>query len=141
MRQQARRLLCTFVGGVHFDLPILAAAATSVPYTLGEAGVLYHRPDYAVLAETLQLLLTDLHCASSSLPGNAGDWKHLRRHASRQPCGMLCALLEYRWGLPWQRVNWLLWFSGMAKTLWAVSESLWPFCGRDVCRRIGTSKC
>ncbi len=44
---------------MHFDLPILGRAETGVPYTMETAGVLYHRLDYPVLAEMMQLLLTD----------------------------------------------------------------------------------
>ena len=40
-------------------MPILARAETGVPYTLGPAGIAFHQMDYAVLAETMHLLIED----------------------------------------------------------------------------------
>ena len=40
-------------------LPVLAYAATSVPGTLGGAGVLFHEKDFEVLAEMVDLLVKD----------------------------------------------------------------------------------
>ena len=39
-----------------FDVPVIARAAASVPYTLGQAGIQFHTPDYSSLAELLHLL-------------------------------------------------------------------------------------
>lgn len=47
------------VESMFFGVPILAHAAAAIPETLGDAGVLYTRPDYAQLAEMAHLLLTD----------------------------------------------------------------------------------
>ena len=44
---------------MHFEVPILARAETGVPYTLKDAGVQYHHLEYAVLAETVHLLVQD----------------------------------------------------------------------------------
>jgi glycosyltransferase involved in cell wall biosynthesis len=44
---------------MYFQLPILARATTAVPHTLGQAGIRFHRLEYPVLAETLQLLIED----------------------------------------------------------------------------------
>ena len=34
-----------------FDLPVLAFSATGVPYTMGDAGILAKKKDYAAIAE------------------------------------------------------------------------------------------
>lgn len=47
------------VEAMYFRLPILARATSAIPYTLGQAGVRFHRFEYSVLAETLQLLIED----------------------------------------------------------------------------------
>ncbi len=44
---------------MYFGVPILARAETAIPSTLGDAGVLYHEPDYGVLAETLGVMIED----------------------------------------------------------------------------------
>lgn len=54
---------------MHFDMPILARAESAVPHTLGEAGVLYHKSNYAMLAEMMQLLLTDRRLRGRILAG------------------------------------------------------------------------
>lgn len=44
---------------MHFGLPILARKAGAVPETLGNAGVLFTRPEYEQVAEMAHLLVTD----------------------------------------------------------------------------------
>jgi glycosyltransferase involved in cell wall biosynthesis len=44
---------------MHFEVPILARAETGVPFTLKDAGVQFHSLQYAVLAETVHLLVQD----------------------------------------------------------------------------------
>ena len=48
-----------FIESMYFDLPILAYSATSVPYTLGQAGVQFLQKDYERLAELTDILITD----------------------------------------------------------------------------------
>ncbi len=45
---------------MYFDVPILARAEAGVPYTLGQAGIQFHQPEGAVLAELAAILLQDL---------------------------------------------------------------------------------
>ena len=47
------------VESMYLGLPILAYAAASVPYTLGEAGVKVHKKDFERLAELADILITD----------------------------------------------------------------------------------
>ncbi|MDT8306468.1 MAG: glycosyltransferase family 4 protein [Anaerolineae bacterium] len=42
---------------MHLGLPVLAYAAAAVPSTLGDAGILFHKKDYPVIAELIDLLL------------------------------------------------------------------------------------
>jgi glycosyltransferase involved in cell wall biosynthesis len=44
---------------MHFGLPVLAHNCTAVPDTLGTAGVLFNRFNYAEIAEMAHLLVTD----------------------------------------------------------------------------------
>ena len=44
---------------MHFDLPVVAFKATAVPYTLGDAGVLFTEKRFDVVAELMNLLVTD----------------------------------------------------------------------------------
>jgi glycosyltransferase involved in cell wall biosynthesis len=44
---------------MYFDLPILAYKSSAVPDTLGQAGILFTRFDYGVIAETARILATD----------------------------------------------------------------------------------
>ena len=39
------------IEAMHYDLPVVAHASTGVPYTMGQAGVLIHQKDPAVVAE------------------------------------------------------------------------------------------
>ncbi len=47
------------IESMFLDLPILAYAAAAVPYTLGDAGVLFHHKHFEALAEVVDLLVTD----------------------------------------------------------------------------------
>jgi glycosyltransferase involved in cell wall biosynthesis len=47
------------IEGMHLGLPILAFATTAVPYTMGEAGVLFHHKHYPALAELVDILVSD----------------------------------------------------------------------------------
>ncbi len=47
------------IEGMHLGLPILAYATTAVPYTMGEAGILFHHKHYLALAEMVDMLVTD----------------------------------------------------------------------------------
>jgi glycosyltransferase involved in cell wall biosynthesis len=47
------------IESMYLDLPILAYASSAVPFTMGDAGVLFHRKDYEALAELADMLVTD----------------------------------------------------------------------------------
>lgn len=47
------------IEGMHLGLPILAYATSAVPYTMGEAGVLFHHKHFPALAELVDMLVTD----------------------------------------------------------------------------------
>ncbi len=47
------------IESMHFGVPIVAYASTAIPYTLGDAGVLVHVRDYPLLAELIDVILTD----------------------------------------------------------------------------------
>jgi glycosyltransferase involved in cell wall biosynthesis len=47
------------IESMYLDLPVLAYGVTSVPGTLGGAGVLFRRKEYEVLAEVVDLLVKD----------------------------------------------------------------------------------
>lgn len=48
-----------FIESMYLGLPILAYSATSIPYTLGKAGVQFLKKDYERLAELTDILITD----------------------------------------------------------------------------------
>jgi len=47
------------VEAMHCDVPVIAYASTSVPFTLGEAGVLIRRKEYPVIAEIAHEVVTN----------------------------------------------------------------------------------
>lgn len=47
------------IEGMHLGLPVLAYATTAVPYTMGEAGVLFHHKHFPALAELVDILISD----------------------------------------------------------------------------------
>jgi glycosyltransferase involved in cell wall biosynthesis len=48
-----------YIESMYAGLPVMAYAAASTPYVLGDAGVLFYRKEYPLLAETAYLLLQD----------------------------------------------------------------------------------
>lgn len=48
-----------FIESMYLNLPILAYGTTSIPYTLGNAGVQFLKKDYERLAELTEILITD----------------------------------------------------------------------------------
>lgn len=48
------------IESMFFDVPIVAYASTAVPYTLGDAGILVHERDHALLGELLEVIVTDV---------------------------------------------------------------------------------
>jgi glycosyltransferase involved in cell wall biosynthesis len=48
-----------FLESMHFGVPILAYAATAVPYTLADSGVLVREKSFPVIAEILHLLISN----------------------------------------------------------------------------------
>jgi glycosyltransferase involved in cell wall biosynthesis len=47
------------VEAMAFGIPVLAFSAAAIPYTLGNAGILLHRKDYAHIAELINIIITD----------------------------------------------------------------------------------
>ena len=47
------------IESMYLNLPVLAYACTSVPYTMGNSGVLFHQKDYERLAELVDMLIID----------------------------------------------------------------------------------
>lgn len=41
------------IEAMHFDIPVVAFASTGVPYTMGDAGVLFQRKEYPIIAEVV----------------------------------------------------------------------------------------
>jgi L-malate glycosyltransferase len=57
------------VESMYMDLPVLAYSATGVPYTLGDAGVLFNHKAYEALAELVDLLVTEKGLRTRILEG------------------------------------------------------------------------
>lgn len=57
------------IESMYLDVPVVAYAATAVPYTLGDAGVLVHRKDYEVIAELINLIASDRELCGRLLAG------------------------------------------------------------------------
>ena len=47
------------IESMYLDLPVLAYDSTSIPYTMGQTGVLFHQKDYERLAELVDILITN----------------------------------------------------------------------------------
>lgn len=47
------------IESMYLGLPVMAFAAAAVPGTMGDAGVLFHQKDFAVLAEVVNILVND----------------------------------------------------------------------------------
>jgi glycosyltransferase involved in cell wall biosynthesis len=76
---------------MYFGVPILARAETGVPYTLGPAGVRFHHLDYAVLAETMHMLIEDQNLRQQVI---ATQNERLDDFATRKVEGQLRAVLQ-----------------------------------------------
>jgi glycosyltransferase involved in cell wall biosynthesis len=48
------------IESMYLDLPLMAYASSAVPFTMGEAGVLFHRKEFEALAELADMLVTDM---------------------------------------------------------------------------------
>ena len=57
------------IESMYFDVPVVAYAATAVPYTLGDAGVLVHRKHFETIAELINLIVTDRELRERLLAG------------------------------------------------------------------------
>ncbi len=57
------------IESMYFNLPVLAYASSAVPYTLGEAGVLFHEKHYEALAELVDILIQDHDLRTSVIHG------------------------------------------------------------------------
>jgi len=60
---------------MYFHIPILARLDAAVPETLGNAGVLFSRLEYSVLAELIDVLIRDTALRRSSLPPRMPVWQ------------------------------------------------------------------
>ena len=67
------------IESMYFDLPVIAYAATAVPYTLGDAGVLVHKKDYPVIAELINLIVTDADFRVQLLAGQRARFQDFRQ--------------------------------------------------------------
>ena len=47
------------IESMYLDLPLMAYASSAVPFTMGDAGVLFHRKEFEVLAELAGILVSD----------------------------------------------------------------------------------
>jgi L-malate glycosyltransferase len=47
------------VEAMRYDVPVFAYASTAIPYTLGDAGVLFHHKEYSLIAEMVHQVVTD----------------------------------------------------------------------------------
>ena len=67
------------IESMHFDVPVVAHAATAIPYTLGDAGVLVYEKDYPVIAELLHLIVTDDVFREHLLAGQRARFQDFRQ--------------------------------------------------------------
>jgi len=77
------------IESMYFDLPIVAYAATAVPYTLGDAGVLVHDCDYPLVAALVDELVTNDILRSRIIAGQQERFQAYRQSA------MLRSLRQY----------------------------------------------
>ena len=75
------------IESMYFDVPVVAHASTAIPYTLGDAGVLVYEKDYPVIAELLNLIVTDAVFACSSWKASGRGF----RISARRRCCVCCA--------------------------------------------------
>ena len=75
---------------MHHDIPVIAIDAAAIPETLGGAGILFHKRDYPLIAETIGRLAHDTALRESVL---AGQRRRLAAYRSRDFEAELKALL------------------------------------------------
>jgi len=79
------------VEAMHLNVPILAYNCTSIPYTLGAAGVLANVKHYAEIAEMMHLIMTDETFRAAIL---AAQRQRLRYFAKSNLAGLLQTYLN-----------------------------------------------
>ena len=42
-----------------FDVPIIAYSSSAIPYTLGDSGIMFTEKDHRIVAELINLVVTD----------------------------------------------------------------------------------
>lgn len=67
------------IESMYFDVPVVAHASTAIPYTLGDAGVLVHEKDYPVIAELVNLIVTDEALCERLLKGQRARFQDFRQ--------------------------------------------------------------
>jgi len=77
------------IESMYFGLPIVAYAATAVPYTLGDAGVLVHDRDHPFIAALVDELVTDATLRNRIIAGQQERFQIYRQAA------MLSSLRQY----------------------------------------------
>lgn len=79
------------VEAMHYDLPVVAYAATGVPYTMGDAGVLIRRKEPALIAETVHEMGVNDGLRHQVV---AGQRRRLRAFAPEDARSQIMAVLE-----------------------------------------------
>jgi glycosyltransferase involved in cell wall biosynthesis len=69
------------IESMYFNVPVVAYAAAAVPYTLGDAGVLVHRKDHEVIAELINLIVTDEDLRGRLLAGQQARFQAFRQES------------------------------------------------------------
>jgi glycosyltransferase involved in cell wall biosynthesis len=69
------------IESMYFDVPVIGYAAAAVPYTLGDAGILVHQKNYPLIAELIDLLLTDKSLLEKLLTGQRNRFETFRQAA------------------------------------------------------------
>ena len=72
------------IESAYFNVPVIAYASAAVPYTLGNAGVLVHQKDHPLIAELINLLVTDQALRDQLLAGQKKRLQAFRRAAMVQ---------------------------------------------------------
>jgi len=76
---------------MHYDLPVIAYAATGVPYTMGDAGVLIRRKEPALIAEAMHEIATNDELRPWLI---AGQRRRLQAFSPENVRAQILALLE-----------------------------------------------
>ena len=79
------------IESMYFDVPVIAYAAAAVPHTLGDAGILVYQKDYPLIAELIDLLLTDRSLLEKLLAGQRNRFEAFRQAAMLES---LCSYLD-----------------------------------------------